>query len=175
MPDKYPLTPGHTLIISKAHLACYGEGTAEVHRELERAASQVEQFLRHAYGRPLFIWENGAAGQSVFHAHLHLIPVTVHELSPELEAHPEVIPIAGWETVRAHFARCGSYRYLELGGKRRLLPGHGPVLRAIVRLLSEGTGLEYSPAGWVKTTTPADVTAVGDRWSRWRQQPPVAR
>lgn len=167
MPDKFPLTPGHVLIISKEHLACYGAGGPEVWSDLEASAEQVLRFLKAAYGRPVFVWENGVSGQSVFHAHLHFIPLPVDEIRLDLAEEPRARPVAGWETVREHFQEHGTYRYLALDGQRFLLPGHSPILRQITGLLAGAADLEYAPGGWVKKTTPADVAEVSRRWAVW--------
>jgi hypothetical protein len=137
--------------------------------ELEEAAAAARSFLGAAYAKPLFTWENGVTGQSVFHAHLHLMPLPIAALPEDLERHPDVTPINSWEIVRDHFARHGSYRYLELGGQRRLLRGHTPALRSIVTLLANATGLRYGRSGWIKTSTPADVAEVGRRYGEWRR------
>jgi diadenosine tetraphosphate (Ap4A) HIT family hydrolase len=171
MPDKFPITPGHTLIISKEHLACYGAAPADLHAELEEVAGTVQQFLHAAYGQPLFVWENGISGQSVYHAHLHLIPfpgaAAATTIPAEIGSHPDVNAIAGWADVRDHFAAHRSYRYLHFAGERQLLAGHSPVIRSLVRWMSEGTGLRYESQGWIKTTTPEDVAEVGRRWQSW--------
>jgi histidine triad (HIT) family protein len=169
MPDKYPICPGHTLIISKDHLACYAVAPDETHRELESTAAIAQAFLKSAYGKPLFIWENGVSGQSVFHAHLHLMPLAVDQIPPELAAHPDVATAASWETVRAHYDRHGHYRYLELAGQRRLVNGHSPALRTVVQLMARATGLRYGHGGWIKTTTPEDVAEVGRRYRAWQE------
>src|SRR5437588_11912183 len=132
MPDKFPVCAGHTLIISKGHLRCYAAATVELQRELEDAARTARSFLSAAYGKPLLTWENGVSGQSVFHAHLHLMPLPVDDIPSDIEAHPDVSPVQSWDVVREHFDRHGAYRYLEIAGQRRLLAGHSPVLRSIV-------------------------------------------
>src|SRR5437762_13300968 len=77
MPDKFPLLPGHTLIIAKAHRRCFGDSLFEEHEELEALTERVRAFLTDAYGGPVWIMENGVSGQTVFHAHLHLIPRSI--------------------------------------------------------------------------------------------------
>jgi diadenosine tetraphosphate (Ap4A) HIT family hydrolase len=170
MADKFPVCPGHTLIISKEHLRCYAAATEETVRELEATAASVRSFLAAAYGKPLLIWENGVSGQSVFHAHLHLMPLPIDAIPPELEAHPDVAPVESWGAVRAHYDRHGHYRYLELAGQRWLVAGHSPALRSVVDLLARATGLRYSRNGWIKTSTPEDVAEVGRRYVSWRNR-----
>jgi diadenosine tetraphosphate (Ap4A) HIT family hydrolase len=75
--DGYPVSPGHTLIIPKRHFADYFEATpqelAEIHQALGSAADQ----LRAEFGPDGFnigINAGAAAGQTVMHLHVHLIP-----------------------------------------------------------------------------------------------------
>jgi histidine triad (HIT) family protein len=167
MPDKFPLVPGHTLIISREHLPCYGAACRRTLQELDAAAATVRRFLAAAYGRPVVTWENGGAGQSVFHAHLHLIPVASAALPPEVAAHPDVAPVEGWDDVCGHYAQQRSYRYLQVAERRHLLSGYSPALAPITVWLAQLTGLQFGPQGWLKTTTPADVYEVARRWEAW--------
>jgi diadenosine tetraphosphate (Ap4A) HIT family hydrolase len=75
--DGYPVSPGHALIIPKRHVASYFELTNH-----EREAMNVMmQFVKrklderfHPDGYNIGINVGQAAGQSVFHCHMHLIP-----------------------------------------------------------------------------------------------------
>jgi ATP adenylyltransferase len=76
--DKYPVSEGHLLIVPKRHTADYFDlGTAEV-----RACQQLltEARARLLKGDPTILGfnvgiNNGkAAGQTVMHCHVHLIP-----------------------------------------------------------------------------------------------------
>lgn len=67
---------GYILLIPKRHVACIG---AMEEREII-ALCAVKQRIYSAMGyinegSALTIFEHGIAGQSVFHAHLHIIPV----------------------------------------------------------------------------------------------------
>ncbi len=168
MPDKYPLCPGHTLVISKNHYACYGAAPVEVERELEEAVSTTRSFLSSAYGRPLLTWENGVSGQTVFHAHLHLMPLPIDGLPAGLDDHPDVSPVRTWEAIRDHYDRHGTYHYLEVDGQQRLVMGHSPALRTIGQFLARATGLSFGRSGWIRTSTPEDVAEVSRRFRSWR-------
>jgi diadenosine tetraphosphate (Ap4A) HIT family hydrolase len=164
MPDKFPMRPGHTLIISTEHRSCYGAAPTGLLRELDGATARVRAFLERAYGGPVLAFENGISGQTVFHAHLHLIPSRIGELPPELARHGDICPVEDWRGVRERFARDGCYRYAELGGKRYVIAGHSPVLRPARRLLAEATGLAWGAHGFAKATSPADVRELERRW-----------
>lgn len=166
-PDKYPLTAGQILIITKQHLRCYGEAPARALIELEECVETVRRFLRDAYQTEASTWENGVAGQTVFHAHLHLLPVPVTGIPAVLNGRDDVRIIEGWDEVQAHFEQYGHYRYIEHNGDRRLIAGHSPVLWGFQRLLEEWTGAKRVDGEWIKPTTPEDVAEVGRRWESW--------
>jgi diadenosine tetraphosphate (Ap4A) HIT family hydrolase len=171
VPDKFPLLPGHVLVITRRHARCLAELDPEGERELDAAAERVRAFLERAYGAPVLAWENGVAGQTVFHAHLHLIPVAADEFPHAMDAHPEVAPVEHWEPVRAHFAAHGGYHYLEFNGQRRLIHGRSPAVRALQEWLTRHTGLQRVNHDWRKTTSPADVEELLRRWRGWAEGP----
>ena len=75
--DSYPLSPGHTLIIPKRHIASFFELTEEEQRAMLNLLSQMRQHLlkeRHPDGFNIGINDGAAAGQTVMHLHIHLIP-----------------------------------------------------------------------------------------------------
>ena len=77
--DIRPVTPGHLLVIPNRHVAvshALPGGTAD---RMFSIARQVARSLREgevvrAEGVNLFVADGEAAGQEVFHAHLHVIP-----------------------------------------------------------------------------------------------------
>ncbi len=167
MPDKFPMRPGHILLISKEHTTCIAAAPPDLLPELEDAAARVRRFLERAYGEPVFAFENGIAGQTVFHAHLHLLPSMIRDIPAELLAHDDITPVEDWGGVREHFARHGHYRYAELGGKRYVIAGYSPVLRTTRRLIGEATGLIWGEHGFAKVTSPDDVRDLERRWDGW--------
>ncbi len=167
MPDKFPLVPGHTLVISKAHLPCFAAAAPKVLQELEETVAYVSRFLRWAYAADVQLWENGVAGQTVFHAHLHLIPAPVDPAPAGLVGHADVRAISGWDAIREYYHRSGSYRYAVLGGGRYLIAGHSPVMAELRRHWQRLLGLRWSGRDWVRSTTPEDVDDVARRWAAW--------
>ncbi|WP_332648548.1 HIT family protein [Lysinibacillus sp. 54212] len=75
--DIMPLTKGHTLLIPKKHCKDLFEMSEDVASNLYRAAPKVANAIKAAF-EPVglnTVNNNGAAaGQTVFHYHLHLIP-----------------------------------------------------------------------------------------------------
>ena len=75
--DGYPVSPGHTLIIPKRHVTDYFGINEEEHRELKSVINIAKETLDKEFKPDGFnIGINGgeAAGQTVFHLHIHLIP-----------------------------------------------------------------------------------------------------
>jgi histidine triad (HIT) family protein len=88
--DKYPQSPGHTLIIPRRHAADTFEIDEDDAAAVMRLAIEVARVLRDTLepdGLRLVQNNGRAAGQGVFHLHLHLIP-RWHGRDPGIEARP---------------------------------------------------------------------------------------
>ncbi|MEI6140692.1 MAG: bifunctional class I SAM-dependent methyltransferase/HIT family protein [Mariniphaga sp.] len=75
--DGYPVSKGHALIIPKKHISSYFELTPKEQFELWQLANFVQKYLLKKYSPDGFnvgININKSAGQTIFHAHIHLIP-----------------------------------------------------------------------------------------------------
>ena len=75
--DGYPVSKGHTLIIPKHHVANYFDLSDEEQQDLWQMVNHCKTILEkrfHPDGFNVGINVNKAAGQSVFHVHIHLIP-----------------------------------------------------------------------------------------------------
>lgn len=75
--DIHPFAPGHTLIISRRHVPTVFDLTDEEVLALAKALRDVRTDLAASHGTEAFnvvINSGPEAGQSVFHAHAHLIP-----------------------------------------------------------------------------------------------------
>lgn len=75
--DGFPVSPGHTLIIPRRHVASFFETTAEERLAmlalLENAKVDLDkEFSPDSYN--IGINDGQAAGQTVMHLHMHLIP-----------------------------------------------------------------------------------------------------
>jgi diadenosine tetraphosphate (Ap4A) HIT family hydrolase len=75
--DGFPISPGHTLVIPKRHVGSFFEITAEERTAmftlLDKAAFRLKDELAPA-GYNIGINDGPAAGQTVPHLHIHLIP-----------------------------------------------------------------------------------------------------
>lgn len=75
--DGYPVSPGHTLIIPKRHVASYFDLTNHEREAMNMMLQYVRLRVEERYhpdGYNIGINVNEAAGQSVSHVHVHLIP-----------------------------------------------------------------------------------------------------
>ena len=76
--DIQPINPGHILVIPVAHAAGLGQLDPEDGRHLFEVAQKIANALRNSdvrcEGVNLFLADGEAAGQDVFHAHLHVFP-----------------------------------------------------------------------------------------------------
>lgn len=75
--DIAPVNYGHTLVIPKAHYQNFLDLPDELWKEMGRVSRRVAQALQttlYAQGFNLGMNNYEAAGQVVFHAHLHIIP-----------------------------------------------------------------------------------------------------
>lgn len=75
--DKYPVSTGHMLIIPKRHSTNYLENTNEEKIDLWFLVDRAVELIKSKYkpnGFNIGININEAAGQTVFHTHIHVIP-----------------------------------------------------------------------------------------------------
>lgn len=75
--DRSPVTPGHMLLIPRRHVADWFETSAKERTDLMALADEARALLiqdRQPDGFNLGVNVGVAAGQTVFHVHLHLIP-----------------------------------------------------------------------------------------------------
>jgi ATP adenylyltransferase len=75
--DAYPVSPGHALLIPRRHIPTWFEATSEEHAALISAIDQAKAAIEKNHqpdGYNIGINCGAAAGQTVFHLHVHLIP-----------------------------------------------------------------------------------------------------
>lgn len=75
--DNYPVNKGHVLIIPKRHFANYFDSTEEEIAAFYELIKKVKTLLDKDFrpdGYNIGININEAAGQTIFHLHIHLIP-----------------------------------------------------------------------------------------------------
>lgn len=75
--DKYPVSPGHLLIIPKRHIPSIFEATSREIDDLWDLVFRAKEYLDQKYspeGYNIGINDGESAGQTVMHLHIHLIP-----------------------------------------------------------------------------------------------------
>ena len=76
--DIQPVNPGHILVVPKLHFADLSDLPATIGAHLFNVAQQIALTLPKttvkSEGVDLFLAHGEAAGQEIFHAHLHIIP-----------------------------------------------------------------------------------------------------
>lgn len=75
--DKFPVAPGHALIIPKRHMeTVFSMNSAEwaAASELINQAKQLIEKTQQPLGYNIKVNCGKAAGQEIMHAHIHLIP-----------------------------------------------------------------------------------------------------
>jgi diadenosine tetraphosphate (Ap4A) HIT family hydrolase len=75
--DAYPISPGHTLVIPERHVGSFFETSAEEKAALFSLLEWCRNDLSARYapaGFNIGINDGKAAGQTVMHLHIHLIP-----------------------------------------------------------------------------------------------------
>jgi diadenosine tetraphosphate (Ap4A) HIT family hydrolase len=75
--DKFPVNPGHTLIIPKRHFPDYFSATMDEKIAIINLIEEVKQLLDTKFtpdGYNLGVNIGELAGQTIFHVHYHVIP-----------------------------------------------------------------------------------------------------
>lgn len=96
--DKYPVNPGHALIIPKRVVANYYDLTEKEQQACWNVANQVKSILQHQYnpdGYNIGVNVGEAAGQTISHVHIHVIPRYQHDMEDPRGGVRNVIPSRG--------------------------------------------------------------------------------
>lgn len=76
--DPRPLTPGHALLVTRRHVASWFDATRDEQADLFESIAIARRAIEEAHGvvegYSIGIEDGAAAGQSVSHLHLHVIP-----------------------------------------------------------------------------------------------------
>ena len=82
--DRYPVSRGHTLVVPKAHAETLFAQSAEIQADVWRLVARVRDELQSGFnpnGFNVGLNEGQAAGQTVQHAHVHVIPRCVGDMA----------------------------------------------------------------------------------------------
>ncbi len=96
--DAFPVSRGHTLIIPRSHITSFFELTEEeiaaIYELLRRGKGRLDETLRPD-GYNVGVNVGAAAGQTVPHVHLHLIPRYLGDVEDPVGGVRKIIPGRG--------------------------------------------------------------------------------
>jgi histidine triad (HIT) family protein len=75
--DIQPVNHGHTLVVPRQHYEAFDDLPSSLGAHLFRVATELSPVIRRVSGAPglnLIVSSGAAAGQDVYHFHIHLIP-----------------------------------------------------------------------------------------------------
>ena len=157
--DRYPVSEGHVLIIPKRLVASWWDATEAEQHALLRLAEQVKLLLeeRHAPdGWNLGVNVGAAAGQTVDHLHLHLIPRYDGDVPDPRGGIRHAVPARGnWQTLGAE----ASAGYDTADAGVRLFDGVQRPLGAQLTALLRDPGYDHLDVA-VAFTLPSGVEVV---------------
>lgn len=112
--DAHPLIEGHLLIIPKEHISCVGAFNQDLFTEFLMLYDKFYAFVKKSYSKAAS-FEHGVIGQTVFHAHVHILPFagTPEKIIPEGSNKMHVIQNIG--NVRDIFQIGGQYLFFSIG------------------------------------------------------------
>lgn len=135
--DKFPIVPGHLMVISKDHYGCMGELPILFFKEIDQLRNQISY-------RWMISYEHGRAGHCVkmkesqitcHHFHLHILPLNADirfDLEPRFVPHPMTALVQ----VPRLFETLGEYLFFEQAcGNKLFYPASGKVESHLLRTL----------------------------------------
>ncbi len=96
--DGYPVSPGHALVVPRRHIATWFDATREEQVALLEGVDRAREEILRRYtpdGFNIGINVDSAAGQTVFHLHIHVIPRYAGDLPDPRGGVRNVIPSKG--------------------------------------------------------------------------------
>lgn len=169
--DNAPLVEGHLLLVPRRHYACFGALPADLDAEVSHLKRVVASFCAEVYRPPIF-FEHGVFGQSVFHAHLHAVPLGPSGLHVHALAEPDGASAYSQADVRAWYAARGHYFYLESpitehsDSEAAIFPPQDGAYRRVLAMLRERSNA-YNP--WLpqfarRASGAAKMRSLAEKW-----------
>lgn len=87
--DKYPVSPGHTLVMPKQHFENYLEAPEELLAELAKVVKTIAIAVKSALkadGIRILTNVGESAGQVIFHLHVHIVPTWIREYPEDFKS-----------------------------------------------------------------------------------------
>jgi len=110
--DANPLIEGHILIIPKEHISCVGSFSSQLFNEYSEIHVKVSKFMEFNYVT-YAVFEHGIIGQTVFHAHVHLLPFTgtIHDIIPNTDQTHEIATLGD---IRYYYVIYKKYLFIQV-------------------------------------------------------------
>lgn len=118
--DAHPITEGHLLIIPKHHLPCIGACNEALFREFRELYDRSKVRLGKICGH-VSTFEHGVIGQTVFHAHVHILPYGGTPESIVTEGRSHCTPLEDLSVLSDIFEREGKYLFFSTNGEQWLV------------------------------------------------------
>lgn len=126
------ITAGHIMIIPKKHYKAIAEIENNLVNEYLELKDKVAAEVTKQFAKP-FLVEYGVYGQSVFHAHIHIIPTFSDEynsvnilrdifLPASKELNVKLIKITSFKELQNHYEKHKMYIYFESDGEQYIFP-----------------------------------------------------
>ncbi len=96
--EKYPVSPGHVLIVSQRHAGSIFDLTSDEFSQMQEAIIQAKKIVDKKYepdGYNIGINDGKAAGQTIPHLHIHLIPRYNGDINNPIGGVRNIIPEKG--------------------------------------------------------------------------------
>lgn len=126
------VTAGHVMIVSKQHYRCYAEMPKELEAEYQQLKNRLIKIITKQFAEP-FLVEYGVFGQTVPHAHVHLIPkralrYRIDSIVEELGATSGVpFQVGNFDGLRQLYRQNGGYVFLEEKNQMHLFDFAGKI------------------------------------------------
>ncbi len=150
--DAYPVTPGHALVIPRAHAPTWFDADVATQHAMLEGIAAVKAIIDSKYrpdGYNIGLNVGQAAGQTVFHLHAHVIPRKAGDISDPTGGVRNVIP------GRGNFRARGPSPILLKAREHQLVIGgsEDPFLDHLHRHISEASAIDMVVAfiretGW---------------------------
>ena len=136
--DAFPVSPGHALLVPKRHVATWFDATAAERAALAEATELARREIVKLHDPPGFnigVNAGAAAGQTIFHLHVHVIPRYVNDVRHPRGGVRGVIP-----SKRDYGPPDGKARKLVQGGD------DDPLLPELERELAQASSADIAVA-----------------------------
>lgn len=108
--NNYPILEGHILIIPREHTSCIGAYSEKQYSAMLVLYDKYKKLLTDIYGG-VSSFEHGIFGQSVFHSHIQLVPVSFSSENIITEGSDYYAPLGNMNNLRNALGSEGGYLY----------------------------------------------------------------